>query len=197
MHRIALASLLLLLATTCVPLAAQAQVRRCTADDGSLILTDRKCVDIGATERAYPGGIPGIGGVTGRNAYRGCARSVQDLAYALGNAIQMGDVNQLAGLYDFSGTSTASGYRLMERLGLIASRPLVDVQPMYAGGHDPYGDPYVRLIEFDEDGAVIQRAAVKPRLIGLRVEQTLSNNSTPSRTVFGLRKNMGCWWVHF
>ncbi len=196
MHRTLLAPLLLLLAA-CIPHAAQAQVRRCTAADGTLILTDRQCADLGASERTYSSGINQSGGILGHNAYRGCSRSVQDLTYAVGNAIQMGDVNQLAGLYDFSGTSTSSGYRLMERLGVISSRPLVDVQPMYAGGYDPYSDPYAGMIEFDENGAIIQRPATKPRLIGLRVEQTLSNNSTPSRTVFGLRKNMGCWWVHF
>ena len=196
MHRILLASLLLLAAAS-IPTAAQAQVRRCTAADGSLIYTDRKCDDIGATERAYSGGITGSSGIAGRNAYRGCSRTVQDLAYAVGNAIQAADVNQLAGLYDFTGASTASGYRVMERLGMIVKRPLVDVQPMYAGGYDPYSDPYAGIIEFDEDGAVVQRPASKPRLVGLRVEQTLGNSSTPSRTAFGLRKNMGCWWVHF
>lgn len=197
MHRILLASLLLLAAAACLPHAAQAQVRRCTSDDGNLVYTDRKCADIGATERIYSSGISGSSGIMGRNANRGCSRSVQDLAYSVSSAIQANDVNQLAGLYDFSGASTSSGYRLMVRLGLIASRPLVDVQPMYAGGYDPYSDPYAGIMEFDEDGAVVQRPAVKPRLIGLRVEQTLSNSSTPSRTVFGLRKNMGCWWVHF
>lgn len=197
MHRIFPALFFLLLAAACVPHAAQAQVRRCTSGDGSLIYTDRKCTDIGAIERSYSSGITGSSGFIGRNAYRGCSRSVQDLAYSLGGAIQASDVNQLAGLYDFSGASTSSGYRLMERLGLIARRPLVDVQPMYAGGYDPYSDPYAGIIEFDEDGAVVQRPASKPRLIGLRVEQTLGNGSTPSRTVFGLRKNLGCWWVHF
>ena len=185
---------LLLLAAACLPHAAQAQVRRCTAGDGSLIYTDRKCTDIGATERAYSS--PAIG-ISDSHRYRGCARSVQDLAYELGNAIQMGDANQLAGLYDFSGASTANGYRLMQRLEIIARRPLVDVQPMYSGGHDPYGDPHGGVIEFDEDGTVVPRPAVKPRLVGLRVEQTLANSSTPSRTVFGLRRKMGCWWVHF
>ncbi len=197
MYRILLVSLLLLAAAACLPHDAQAQVRRCTAGDGSLVYTDRKCTDIGATERTYSSGTSRNSGITGRNAYRGCSRSVQDLAYSVSGAIQANDVNQLAGVYDFSGASTASGYRLMERLGLIASRPLVDVQPMYSGGYDPYSDPYAGIIEFDEDGAVVQRPAVKPRLIGLRVEQTLSNSSTPSRTVFGLRKNMGCWWVRF
>lgn len=163
-------------------------------DNGTLVYTDRRCQDIGATERLSSNGIAGI---AGSSVYRGCARSVQDLAYSLGNAIQNGDVNELAGLYDFSGASTASGYRLMERLMLVATRPLVDVQPMYAGGGDAYGDPHAGIIEFDQEGAIVPRAAPRPRLIGLRVEQTLANNSTPSRTVFGLRKNMGCWWIHF
>jgi hypothetical protein len=193
MHRILLASLLLLIAAY-MPHAAQAQVRRCTASDGNLIYTDRKCEDIGGTDRLSSNGITGI---NNSHVYRGCARSVQDLAYSLGNAIQTGDVNQLAGLYDFSGASTASGYRLMERLEIIAKRPLVDVQPMYSGGYDPYSDPYAGVLEFDQNGTVIPRPAVRPRLVGLRVEQTLANNSTPSRTVFGLRKNLGCWWVHF
>jgi hypothetical protein len=42
-------------------------------------------------------------------------------------------------------------------------------------------------------------AAPPPRIqrppVALRVEQTLANGSTPSRTVFGLRRNMGCWWI--
>ncbi|MGV8944422.1 hypothetical protein [Thermomonas sp.] len=196
MHRILLASLILLVAA-CLSHAAQAQVRRCTASDGSLVYTDRKCTDIDATERVSPSGVAGRIGNVGGNAYRGCARSVQDLAYALSTAIQSGDVNQVAGLYDFSGTSTANGYRLMGRLAAVVKRPLVDVQPMYTGGYDPYSDPYSGVVEFDEAGAIIQRPAVKPKLVGLRVEQTLVNSSTPSRTVFALRKNMGCWWVRF
>lgn len=191
MHRMPLFALLLV-SVLGLPHAAQAQVRRCTAGDGSLIYTDRKCDDIGATERAY---TPGVSSIGGGRFNRGCARSVQDLAYSLGNAIQAGDVNQLAGVYDFTGASTKSGYRLMERLAMIAKRPLVDVQPMYSGGSDPYS--YPDIVEFDQDGGVIQRPVVKPRLIGLRVEQTLANGSTPSRTVFGLRKNLGCWWVQF
>lgn len=193
----AVALILLLIASIWMSRPALSQVRRCTAANGALIYTDRTCADIDATERIPTPGIIGAVGNAGGYAYRGCARSVQDLAYALGTAIQSGDVNQVAGLYDFTGASTASGYKLMDRLGSIASRPLVDVQPMYAGGYDPYSDPYSGIIEFDENGAVVQRAAVKPRLVGLRVEQTLANSSTPSRTVFGLRKNMGCWWLHF
>ncbi|MEO6226283.1 MAG: hypothetical protein ABIO61_00285 [Thermomonas sp.] len=184
----------LILIMNCLPVPAQAQVRRCTASDGGLIYTDRKCDDIGASERLVSRATPGL---YGSHVYRGCARSVQDLVYSLSSAIESTDVNQLAGVYDFSGASTSSGYKLMDRLALIAKRPLVDVQPMYSGGNDPYANAYADIAEFDENGEVIPHYAPKPRLIGLRIEQTLANGSTPSRTVFGLRKNMGCWWVHF
>ena len=185
--------LLLLAACACAPRVAQAQVRRCTAADGSLVFTDRKCQDIGASERLQPPPSAGMG-ASYPGSYRStCARSVQDLAWALSSAIQSGDANQVAGVYDWSGMSSSNAYRLMERLDLIARRPLVDVQPMYAGGTNEYGDG---VVEFDEQtGEVVARPQRKPRLIGLRVEQTLGNNSTPSRTVFGLRKNLGCWWV--
>ena len=190
MPRIAL-TFLLLLACLPVPRAAQAQVRQCIGGDGALVYTDRKCEDIGATERAPSDAVIGL---PGQRMYRGgCSRSVQDLAYALSSAIQSGDANQVAGVYDWSGMSTANGYRLMARLDAIARRPLLDVQPVYAGGANEYG---YDIIEFDDEtGAVVSKPPRKPRLIGLRVEQTLANGTTPSRTLFGLRQHLGCWWV--
>ena len=171
---------------------AVAQVRQCIAADGTMVYTDKQCVDIGGRERpADP--VPGVGGAAARYQRDSCARSVQDLAYSLGSAIQSGDVNRIAGFYDWSGMSTANGYRLMDRLQAIANRPLVDVQPMYAGGTNAYGEDIVR---FDEaTGEPIATPRRQARLIGLRVEQTLANGSTPSRTVFSVRKHQGCWWV--
>ncbi|QIL19948.1 hypothetical protein [Thermomonas sp. HDW16] len=181
----------LLLACACWPRTADAQVRQCIASDGSLVYTDRQCADIGGTER--PASQAAVG-ISGQRLYRGgCSRSVQDLVYSLSSAIQSGDANQIAGVYDWAGMSTGNAYRLMSRLEAIAKRPLVDVQPMYAGGTNEYG---YAVVEFDADtGAVVSKPPRKPHLIGLRVEQTLGNNSTPSRTVFALRKNLGCWWV--
>jgi hypothetical protein len=170
--------------------SAEAQVRRCSLADGGTVYTDRRCEDIGGTEWTRPATA---GATPARLGRPSCARSVQDLAYTLGNAIQSGDANQIAGVYDWAGTSTSTGYRLMQRLDAIARRPLVDVQPVYAGGTDAYG---YDLVEFDEaTGQVVNRPPRRPRLIGLRVDQTLSNGSTPSRTMFGLRRNLGCWWV--
>ena len=99
----------------------------------------------------------------------------------------------MAGLYDWAGMSTSNAYRLMDRLQLIASRTLVDVQPMYAGGTNEYG---YDVAEFDPDtGAVIGKPATKPRLVGLRVEQVLADGHTPSRVSFGLRRRLGCLWL--
>ena len=193
MLRLALRTLplLALLALALLDGRAQAQVRRCTATDGSIVYTDRKCEDIGAIERAAA--APTVIGSIGGYRRPTCARNVNDLAYALGSALNSADANQVAGLYDWTGMSTSSGYQVMARLQVIASRTLVDVQPMYAGGANEYG---YDVVEFDPDtGAVISKPPAMPRLIGLRVEQVLADGQTPSRVVFGLRQRLGCWWV--
>ena len=186
------APLLLLIAAAYVapPGSAYAQVRRCSASDGTLVYTDRKCEDIGAVERR----IAAPAGSLYRASRRpSCARNVADLGYELGSALNSGDVNQVAGLYDWAGMATSNAYRVMDRLQVIASRTLVDVQPMYSGGANEYG---YDVVEFDpETGAVLTRPASRPRLIGLRVEQVLADGHTPSRVVFGLRQRLGCWWI--
>lgn len=166
--------------------AARAQVRHCLAADGTRVFTDRHCEDIGASDyRAPPASADAA-----RVPQNVCARSVQDLAYALDEAIRSGDANRIAALYDWAGMGTANAYRLMGRLDAIARRPLVDVQPMYAGNReDEYG--YETPDPAGQPGEALRR----PQLIGLRVEQTLSNGSTPSHAVFGLRRHLGCWWV--
>lgn len=190
MPRLSILALLLLACTWWWPAPAAAQVRQCIGSDGALVYTDRKCEDIGGRDRP-PSAVAAIGNA--RSARGSCARSVQDLAYSLGSAIQSGDANQIASVYDWAGMSTENGYRLFARLEAIAKRPLVEVQPMYAGGVNEYGDG---IVQFDADsGAVLSQPTRKPRLVGLRVEQTLGNGSTPSRTVFGLRQHLGCWWV--
>lgn len=192
-HHPALPACLAVLFASIAPNDAVAQVRRCALADGGTVYTDRRCEDLGASERAPSAGAAGTS--VARLGRATCARNVQDLAYGLGNAIQSGDANQIAGMYDWAGMSTRAGYRVMERLAAIARRPLVDVQPLYAGGADGYGYGY-DLVEFDiVSGKAVSRPVRPPRLVGLRVEQTLANGSTPSRTLFGLRRHLGCWWV--
>jgi hypothetical protein len=156
---------------------AHAQVRRCTTGDGNTVYTDRRCQDVGAVER-LPQASAGVASLHRSS----CSRNLQDLVYELTTAIDSRDVNRLAGIYQWTGTSTRTGYALMQRLDAIAQRPLVDIVPLYpasAGGEDDY----------------YAQTTVRRRPVGLRLEQTLANGSTPSHTVLGLRRSFGCWWV--
>ncbi len=185
-----LSLLLALLATACGawPTAAHAQVRRCAGMNGETIYTDRACAEIGATDRLVrsSGHAP--------TAYRGgCSRRLTELVYGLSSAIDAKDVNRLALYFDWAGMSTRQGYAAMARLDGIAQRALVDVLPVY-----PRPPPILA-----EDGSVIDanvdgyfpQTTVRRAPIGIRVEQTFGSNATPSRTVFGLNKRLGCWFL--
>ena len=112
-----------------------------------------------------------------------CARNLLDLVYELTAAMDSHDVNRVAGLYHWVGMSSSGAVSVMDRLDMIAQRPLVDIVPVYPASAQGEGDYYPQ--------ATVRRAP-----IGLRLEQTLSNGSTPSRTMLGLRRYLGCWWVH-
>ncbi len=158
-------------------LPLHAQVRRCTAADGTLVFTDRRCEDLGAVERV-PHAAPGT--ATKVPLRSSCSHNLQDLVYELTSAIDNRDVNRFAGVYYWSRMSTGMGYAVMDRLQAIVQRPLVDVVPVFPGRAE---DDYY------------PQTTVRHAPIGLRLEQTLANGSTPSRTMLGLRKYLGCWWV--
>lgn len=159
----------------CMPHAVNAQVRRCALPDGNTVFTDRRCEALGGTERPAAFAQPQL------RTYRpACPRTLRDLAFELSSSIDARDVNRLAGIYDWTGMSTRQGYAVMSRLQAIVDRPLVDLQPVYPGGRDPWQ---------------LQEAAPPQPPVALRVEQVSKNGSTPVRAVFGLRKRLDCWWV--
>lgn len=191
--------LLLLLALAACG-TAQADIRRCVATDGSTIYTDRQCRDLGAVER-----LPDTHRAGSAHSYRySCPRSLQDLVYQLTDAIGNRDVNQLASVYYWAGQSTRTGYALMRRLDTIAQRPLADIVPVY-----PARAPLRTPVREDDgpqqdesgnsaagdNGLEYPQETVRQRPVGLRLEQTLSNGSTPARTFLGLRRAHGCWWI--
>lgn len=156
------------------PTRADAQVRRCVTPTGAAVYTDRSCRDVGGVEmqRTAPAS-------SSSQRYRGCARSLPDLVFEMTTAFDLRDPNRLAGVYHWPGMSSRSGNGVLSRLAAMVDRPLVDIVPVMPGGGAGY---------YPQD-------SVGQTPVGLRVEQTLANGITPSRTVFGLTRHFGCWWI--
>ena len=154
---------------------AGAQVHRCTAADGTQIFTDRACGDIGASSRLPP---PASSGNTGATRAGICHHDVGSLANALAAAVQSGDVNRIAALYDWAGMGTASANPVLDQLLRVAERTLVDVRPLRTASAAETDTP--------TNGSIV----------GLRVEQVLADGRSPAHASFGLHRRLGCWWLH-
>ena len=164
----------------CLPVApAAAQVRHCTTPAGIDVYTDRRCEDLGAMAAPERPAPQPAGPAAARS---GCARTLRDLAFAVQAAVDARDVNRLADSYLWTGLSTRTGYAVMDRLAAIAQRPLVGIEPVYAGGAEAALHPQ-------------DTAGQAP--VALRLEQTLRNGSTPATTVVPLRRHLDCWWIAF
>ncbi|KAF1686065.1 hypothetical protein B1992_09715 [Pseudoxanthomonas broegbernensis] len=112
------------------PAPAAGPVQRCVTDEGRTLYTDRRCADLGAVDRVPP--PRGTAATDGRLQRIGCARTLGALAGEVGAAVRAGDVNRLAGVYDWAGVSNASASRILDRLEAVVARPLVDVAPVMA-----------------------------------------------------------------
>lgn len=187
------------------PRPAQADVRRCVTASGQIIFTDRRCDEVDAVER-----LPRDQARSAAALHRGggCARSLQDLVFTMTSAIDARDANQLAGIYHWPGTSADNAYRIWTQLDAIANRPLVDIvpvmpssrpppEPVTATGDSTASDGTANATEAPVDGDLYPQTTVRRDPVGLRVEQTIGRSATPARTVFGLTRHFGCWWVRF
>lgn len=188
------------------PSAAQAQVNRCTTDSGAEVYTDKPCAAIGANDR-----LPRGAAIRGTGPRRlGCARSVQDLMYEITAAVDQHDINRLGSVYHWVGIGDESGSRILDRLQAIVDRPLVDIVAIrsapryeaYESETPPAPEASAPSDTFSAsaagDASVSSAPSRRARgggLVGLRLEQTLRNSATPSRTVFGLRRHFDCWWI--
>jgi hypothetical protein len=192
--RISLFAVAAIAATLCWPLPGDAQIRRCTRPDGEVVFTDRACSDVGGADRPAPAVHSPVYG--GKAYARGCSRSLRDLIFEVTAAIDSRDVNRLAGVYNWTGMSNRNGYAVLERLDAIANRPLLDVSAVLPAPQLSLQSDGDMTVSGTVDAQAWPGATVVQRSpVALRVEQTLANGSTPSRTVFGLRRHMGCWWI--
>lgn len=188
-------TLLLSLCMLCWAPWAQAQaqrVNRCTTAQGETVFTDRSCDALGATARMPPRGDP----VGNTGIYRaGCARRLSELTGQIRDAVSLQDVNRLSSIYLWGNVSNAAANQIIGRLESVVQRPLLDIAPVYPEVAAPTPlpvDPNATLVEAVEAAAP---QASRPRPIGLRLEQTLGTTATPARTVFGLRRQYGCFWI--
>lgn len=169
--------------------AQQRAVQRCMTSDGNTLYTDKACAELGAVNR-----LPDSGGSGSSNLYRGgCSRTLSDLVYQISGAINAEDVNRLASVYEWRGASNASAHRILNRLEAIVKRPLVDIVAVRPAP-PPILDDEGQIVDYNRD-AYYPSTSVRQRPVGLRLEQTLANGTTPSRTVFGLRRHYNCFWI--
>jgi hypothetical protein len=172
------------------PASAQ-KVQRCTSMSGETVYTDKHCEDVGAMDR-LPRAAPA--GAGGSSLYRsGCSRTLSDLVNQITTAIDNKDVNRLASIYQWTDVSNASANGILNRLEAIVQRPLVDIVPIRPRP-PPIVDENGIVIDENSDGYYPQ-TAIRQRPVGLRLEQTLANGSTPSQTVFGLHRSYNCFWI--
>ena len=188
-------------ASIVVSTPAHAQkVQRCTTLSGEKVYSDKPCEDIGAMDRLPSlSGDPSTRGSS--SLYRGgCSRTLSDLVYQISAAVEARDVNRLASVYQWSGISNESANRILDRLEAVVNRPLVDIVPVRPESAPeapaplpPLSEPNVAVYQGTEEG--YPQAHRQPRPVGLRLEQTLANGSTPSQTYFGLRRSYNCFWI--
>ncbi|MBB5015068.1 hypothetical protein [Rehaibacterium terrae] len=149
------------------PASTQHRLNRCLGADGVTIYTDRACADLGARERGAPATPEAR-----EDPLPGCATTPAELHARLRLAIDAGDVNALAALYHWPGTTQHTARAVMAELERLAAQPLTElvaepgpVPPVARTGPDP--PPPVALI-------LQQPAGV---------------------TRFAVARHAGCWWL--
>lgn len=177
------------------PAAAQA-VHRCTDPSGASVFTDRRCEDLGATSRIIRPRVDASGKAMAP-VHLGCPRRLSDLVQQITAAIDARDANRLASLYQWNGISDAAANRILDRMESIVGRPLVDIAPVLPPvTPEPLLDTDGSVVDPNTDGYYPQTVTPqKRRPVGLRLEQTLGNGSTPVSTVLGLRRSYDCFWI--
>lgn len=192
----ALPSLLMLCALSALawtrPAPAQG-IHRCTDANGGSVFTDRRCEDVGANSRVIRPPPPTTTGQSAIPAHLGCPRKLSDLVQRITTAIDSGDANRLAALYQWNGISDSGANRLLDQMETLVRRPLVDIAPIF-----PRSEPLQQTDGdsiADDDADTPQIVTRRPRPVGLRLQQQLANTSTPSSTVLGLRRSHDCFWI--
>ena len=187
--------LLLSIALPACPGEAGAAVRRCLAEDGTTIYTDRPCEQFQARDVTQPDAPASTSAGIARPppeemplasygpAHADCARTPDALLFILRRTFENRDINALAGLYHWPGTGGRGANWVMNELeNLLRS-----------------SDGSADLV-YPEAAFVVHAPEAWPGLpaedpIGVRLTPSAASDS-PAATLRMIR-HAGCWWVHF
>jgi len=186
---------------------ASAAVRRCLAEDGTTIFTDRACEHFGAREAVVaPAEAPveaaaaGDADADARAAVTepplssygpvasDCARTPDDLVTALRHFLEARDVNGLSGLYHWHGMGKGSARAVMDRLESLAAQSDGSVELVYPEAAFVVLDPDAYPGIPPEDPEAVR--------IGAFQAGSLSDPAPPLATLSVVRQ-AGCWWLRF
>ncbi|MBS0194155.1 MAG: hypothetical protein JSR34_07890 [Proteobacteria bacterium] len=187
--------------------AKPGDINRCVGADGRAIFTDQPCEQLGATVRTTAPEISGTHRLSGttptRVHVRDCARTLPALVQGVQSALVTGDVNRLAGYYQWTGMGAASADAVLDRLQAIAARPFVSMSLLRARAA-PNRDAAAPTSEAPATTAgtssntASSNTAGPVTATGIAIEQTRSTSDpTPVRTVLSVSAYMECWWVSF
>lgn len=174
-------------------LALAQEFRRCVSADGSVIFTDKSCLE-SQTEKQVVADIPITNSATRPliPLPESCNHSASGLLYNVRSAIDMQNVNQLAKYYHWIGLSDAQAENILTRLELLVSKPLADIRLIQAHQASAPIDSSEQDIDSES-----QSAEPPSSPIGLKVIQYQSNNTELESTQFRLQRNFNCWWIRY
>lgn len=169
-----LSTLLVLLALSGAEFAvAGIDIYRCVGEGNVPIFTDRVCSALGARDHLQPADVEEQEAPAHPILTQGCPRDIDTLQSWLRVALESDDVNQLSGLYHWTGATAEMAERLMPGLEVIAGRRLIDIE----------------LETVERDGVD------HPAWLWLDQFETQRPGQTV-RTGFRLIMSAGCWWLH-
>lgn len=205
------------------PQTAQAQVNRCTTDRGTVVFTDRPCAAIGANERLpRAAAVPGNGGLRRAGCARNLQDLMYEITSAIDqrDVNRLGGVYHWVGMSAQSGERVLDRLQAIVDRPLVdivalrgggtprpapeAASAAAETSASPASADAPGGSAASSATPTAAaplvDPALGESAPPPPAPrrggpVGLRLEQTLRGSATPSRTVFGLRRHLDCWWV--
>ena len=187
--------------------SADAAVRRCVAEDGRLIFTDRACEYFGAREVSTAAPADAAAEVDETAAASAdapaqepplasygpvaadCARTPEALLATLRQRLEARDVNGLAGLYHWPDMGQWSARAVMDRLERIAVQSDGSAELVY---------PEAAFVVFDPDAYPgIPPEDPEAVRIGAFHDGGLSEPSPPPLATLGVIRHAGCWWLRF